>query len=316
MILQILISLKDSNKKYFQHTFNNIAPGQYTLQYSVDARDPFRSYPLQFTVTDWIPGDINVQQSCRNVTVEFEGPPPEYNLSACTVILTRKSYPECTWTRNVILEKNVSVVFANLKPDIYAVKVSSPFPDAFPVKEMIIEVTDWVPRKQDINVKVKSVNVRAGRDRSGGGHSKGHSGGRSRGRASRPRGKKSKGGRKKQETRVRLTFPRPEPHQKYDYSGFYLYHGKDPSSLERQTVPRPEAENWTNVTAVLKDMPGGIQFFQVSAPYDDAQRSDLLMLRVPRRSSSRRRKNRQDRRRRRKHNRSEGRLSRSNEIEE
>ncbi|XP_078596775.1 uncharacterized protein LOC144873353 [Branchiostoma floridae x Branchiostoma japonicum] len=314
------LCLKDSTKKYFQHTFHNIAPGQYTLQYSVDARDPFRSYPLEFTVTDWIPDDINVQQSCRNVTVEFEGPTPEYNLSTCDVTLIRKSYPECSWTRSVILGKNVSVVFANLKPDIYAVKVSSPFSNPFPVKEKIIEVTDWVPRKQDINVRVKSVNVRAGRERSGG-HSKGHSGGRSRGRASgrksRPRGgKSSKGDRKKQETRVRLTFPRPEPRQKYDYSGFYLYHGKDPSSLELQTVPRPEADNWTNVTAVLKDMPGGIQFFQVSAPYDDAQRSELLMLRVPRHSS--RRKNRRDRRRRRKqqHNRSEGRLSRSNEIEE
>ncbi|XP_066284189.1 uncharacterized protein [Branchiostoma lanceolatum] len=278
------LSLKDSTRKYFQHTFSDIPPGQYTLQYSVDARDPYRSYPVPFTVTDWTPDDMSVQQSCRNVTVEFEGPTREYNLSTCNVTLTRKSYPERTWTRSVILEKNVSVVFANLKPDIYAVKVASPFPDAFPVKEKIIEVTDWVPRKQDINVKAKSVNVRVVRGRSGG---------RSR-------------GRKKQEARVRLTFPRPEPRLKYGYSGFYLYYGKDPSSMERQTVPRPVRENWNNVTVVLKDMPAGIQFFQVSAPYDDAQRSELLMSRVLRRSRGRKNRNNRRRRRKQQRNRSEG----------
>ncbi|XP_078676470.1 uncharacterized protein LOC144913587 [Branchiostoma floridae x Branchiostoma belcheri] len=319
------LSLKDSSKKYFQHTFHDIPPGQYTLQYSVDARDPFRSYPVHFTVTDWVPEDVIVHQTARNVTVEFEGPTRKYNLSTCDVTLTRKSYPERSWTRRVVLEANVSVVFANMKPDIYVAKVSSPLPDAFPVKEKMIEVTDWIPRKQDIEVKVRTVKVKVHRSRSGGRSSKGRSSkGRSRGHASHPGGKSSK--RRRQETRVRLTFPRPEPRHKYDYSaGFYLYHGKDPSSLERQAVPRPVGENWTNVTVVLKDVPAGIMFFQVSAPYEDAQRSELVLQRVRRPPGSRRhgkngrRRDRdRDRRRRRKqqHNRSQARLASRNQLEE
>ncbi|XP_078678128.1 uncharacterized protein LOC144914284 [Branchiostoma floridae x Branchiostoma belcheri] len=231
-------------KTYFHYTFSDISPGNYTIQYAVSIGDAVRSYPVQVTVKDWAPNNVTIQTNGRNATVRFDAPPQTYNLSTCRV--RRFLHDELQETIVKQVDPNQSVVtvnFRDLPPDTYRVEVSAPFEDASPVYETEISITDWVPHQNDTKLHVLEETANS--------------------------------------TRVTVTFPRP-PHS-HDYPSFYVYYGNqtDTGKLKYKEIAKPLDDKKKNVTVQLDVAKGRDIFFQVSAPYKSARRSDLKHFQIP-----------------------------------
>ncbi|KAI8511744.1 hypothetical protein Bbelb_108440 [Branchiostoma belcheri] len=252
-------------KTYFHYTFSDVPPGNYTIQYAVSIGDAVRSYPVQVTVKDWAPNNVTVHTNGRNATVRFDAPPQTYNLSTCHVRLFLHDELQETIVKHVDPNQSVVTVnFRDLPPDTYRLAVSAPFDDASPVYETEFSITDWVPHQNDTKLHVTEETANSTHWVPHQNDTKLHV------TEETPN-----------TTRVTVTFPRP-PHS-HDYPSFYVFYGNqtDTGKLKYKEIAKPLDDKKKNITVQLDVAKGRDIFFQVSAPYKSARRSDLKHFQIP-----------------------------------
>ncbi|XP_066284190.1 uncharacterized protein [Branchiostoma lanceolatum] len=243
-IIGINLTPDEIIRTYFNYTIPDLSPGNYTIQYAISMHDAIRTHPVQVTVQDWAPNNVTIQTNGRNVTVRFDAPSQKYNISKCHVRIFLHD-EEWNFTSKEFDPNQtlVTVKFWDLPRGTYRVQVSAPFDDAFPVNVKEFYITDWVPHQND--TKLNAIEETA------------------------------------DSTRFTIAFPRPPP--THDYPSFYVYYGPkaDRDELQFMEISQSQGDDTNNITVQLDAIEGSDLFFQVSAPYPDADRSDLKHFQIP-----------------------------------